>query len=190
MDNLPLRFVERKMTRKNSSLSLISEKTLKKNLMHVYEAAEARVAEELPASFGIVLDGSTFNGRHFIAIFAVFNDVMVMWQINHPSTIVTLTATLGVSYCWRFVLLMRRRILGPKASLISLLTRSHAMTNPVDFIVADNCNVNQYIGNREGALPMVDCASHRFNLAVFDYMDDYDALLTKLHALMTKLRTI
>ncbi|KAE9045762.1 hypothetical protein PR003_g4753 [Phytophthora rubi] len=32
------------------------------------------VSEELPPTFGLVLNGSTFNGRHYIAIFAVFND--------------------------------------------------------------------------------------------------------------------
>ncbi|KAG2997275.1 hypothetical protein PC121_g20074 [Phytophthora cactorum] len=74
VDRLPLSFVERKMTRKNASLPTISEKTLKLYLMRIFESAEGRVAEELPLSFGIVLDGCTFNGRHFITIFAVFND--------------------------------------------------------------------------------------------------------------------
>ncbi|KAE9352545.1 hypothetical protein PR003_g4323 [Phytophthora rubi] len=58
------------------------------------------------------------------------------------------------------------------------------------FMVADNCNVNQYIGSREGALPMVGCASHRFNLAVTDCLTDYETFLAKIHALGTKLRTI
>ncbi|KAF1795105.1 hypothetical protein GQ600_4755 [Phytophthora cactorum] len=48
MDRLPLNFVEHKMTRKNASLSQISEKTLKSYLMRVFDAVEARVSEELP----------------------------------------------------------------------------------------------------------------------------------------------
>jgi len=59
---------------KKSSLSAISKTTLKSYLMRVYQSAEGRVAEELPPSFGVVLDGSTFNGRHYITIFAVFDD--------------------------------------------------------------------------------------------------------------------
>ncbi|KAG3247564.1 hypothetical protein PI124_g7761 [Phytophthora idaei] len=48
MDRLPLNFVEHKMTRKNASLSQISEKILKSYLMRVFDAVEARVSEELP----------------------------------------------------------------------------------------------------------------------------------------------
>ncbi|KAE9127949.1 hypothetical protein PF007_g5428 [Phytophthora fragariae] len=62
------------MTRKNASLSSISETTLKMYLMRVYQFAEVRVSDELPSTFGLLLDGSAFSGRHYIAIFAVFND--------------------------------------------------------------------------------------------------------------------
>ncbi|KAG6948474.1 hypothetical protein JG688_00015073, partial [Phytophthora aleatoria] len=41
IDRLPLNFVERKMTRKNASLSQISEKTLKSYLMRAFDAVEA-----------------------------------------------------------------------------------------------------------------------------------------------------
>ncbi|ETO81843.1 hypothetical protein F444_03913 [Phytophthora nicotianae P1976] len=74
MNRLPLSSVERKMTRKNASLTPIAKNTLKRYLMRIFESVEARVAEELPSTFGIVLDGCTFSGRHYIAIFAVFND--------------------------------------------------------------------------------------------------------------------
>jgi hypothetical protein len=50
MDRLPLAFVERRMTKKHSSLSAISKKTLKSYLMRVYQSAEGRHAEELPPS--------------------------------------------------------------------------------------------------------------------------------------------
>ncbi|KAE8876562.1 hypothetical protein PF003_g39346 [Phytophthora fragariae] len=66
---LPLAIVERKMTRKNPSLSSITEKTLKSYQVRVYQSTETRVAKELPPSFGIVLDDCNFN----IAIFAVFD---------------------------------------------------------------------------------------------------------------------
>ncbi|ETM98979.1 hypothetical protein PPTG_24520 [Phytophthora nicotianae INRA-310] len=57
MDRLPLSLVERKMMRKNASLTPIAKKTLKRYLMRIFKSVEARVAEELPATFGIVLDG-------------------------------------------------------------------------------------------------------------------------------------
>ncbi|ETL48485.1 hypothetical protein L916_01921 [Phytophthora nicotianae] len=70
------------------------------------------------------------------------------------------------------------------------LSRYNKPWDAVPFMVADNCSVNQYIGSREGGLPMVGCASHRFKLAVTDYLTSYKALQSKIHALMTKLRTI
>ncbi|OWZ19264.1 hypothetical protein PHMEG_0006514 [Phytophthora megakarya] len=196
MDRLTQRFVERKTTKKNSSLSSISQKTLKTYLMGVYEAAKARVAEELPASFDIVLDGSTFNDRHFIAIFAVFNDPK-MW---HGDVADDSSKYYSDTDCYtrRFLLLVFCPLnvvedLGAQSLfylIADTLSRINKPWETVHFMVVGNCNVNQYIGNNEGALPMVGCASHRFNLAVSDYMTDYDSPLTKIHALMTKLRTI
>ncbi|KUF85263.1 hypothetical protein AM587_10005540 [Phytophthora nicotianae] len=57
-------------------------------------------------------------------------------------------------------------------------------------MVGDNCSVNQYIGRKEGAIPFIGCASHRFNLAVKDFLKTEDELITKVQALMAKLRTI
>ncbi|EGZ16538.1 hypothetical protein PHYSODRAFT_501688, partial [Phytophthora sojae] len=193
---LPLSFVERKMTRKNASLSSISQKTLKMYLVRVYQSAEARVTEELPPTFGIVLDGSTFSGRHYIAIFAVFNDP----GMCHGTEVRGGTDYYDDTDCYtrRFVLLACCPLdveedLGAQ-SLFDLiadtLTRYNMPWEAVHFIVTDNCNVNQYIGSRKGALPMVGCASHMFNLAVSDYLPDYETLLAKIHALMNKMRTI
>ncbi|ETI53164.1 hypothetical protein F443_03842 [Phytophthora nicotianae P1569] len=61
MNRLPLCSVERKMTRKNASLTPIAKNTLKRYLMRIFESVEARVAEELPSTFGIVLDGYTLS---------------------------------------------------------------------------------------------------------------------------------
>jgi hypothetical protein len=52
------------------------------------------------------------------------------------------------------------------------------------FMVGDNSSVNQYIGRREGALSMVGCASHRFNLATKDFISPNEPLLSRIHARM------
>lgn len=70
------------------------------------------------------------------------------------------------------------------------LSRYNKPYEAVNFMVTDNHSVNQYVGSREGALLMVDCASHRFHLAGSDYLTGYETLLTRIHALMTKLRNI
>jgi len=121
MDRLPLSFVERKMTRMNAVLSPISKKTLKTYLMRVFEFTEVRVAEEQTPTFGIVLDGSTFSGRHFIAIFAVFNDPEMCSGTclrTTPTTSKTRIATLDTSYLWPFVLSPSKKTSGLRASSI------------------------------------------------------------------------
>ncbi|KAG6963906.1 hypothetical protein JG687_00006281 [Phytophthora cactorum] len=70
------------------------------------------------------------------------------------------------------------------------LSRYNKPWNAVKFMVGDNCSVDQYIGRKEGAIPQIGCASHRFNLAVKDYLKKKDELITKVHAFMSKLRTV
>eukprot|EP00644_Phytophthora_capsici_P002948 jgi/Phyca11/103032/e_gw1.7.895.1 len=56
----------------------------------------------------------------------------------------------------------------------------------VAFIVGDNCSTNQSIATKLG-VPLVGCASHRFNLAVNKYLADYEPLLAQVNTLMSKL---
>ncbi|KAE9011541.1 hypothetical protein PR003_g18449 [Phytophthora rubi] len=58
------------MTRKKAVLSSISEKMINMYLMRVYQFAEVRISEELPSTSGLVLEGSTFNGRQALEIFS------------------------------------------------------------------------------------------------------------------------
>ncbi|KAG6951497.1 hypothetical protein JG688_00013704 [Phytophthora aleatoria] len=157
VDRLPLSFVERKMTRKNASLPTISEKTLKLNLMRIFESAEGRFTEELPPSFGIVFDGCTFNGRHFIAIFAVFNDPGMCG--GRPAQDDSEYFDDTDCFTRRFLLLAFcpfdvEEDLGAQ-SLLDLiadtLPRYNKSWEAVRFMVADICSLNQYIGSREGA---------------------------------------
>ncbi|KAE9082332.1 hypothetical protein PF007_g22336, partial [Phytophthora fragariae] len=46
------------------------------------------------------------------------------------------------------------------------------------------------IGRKVGAVPFIGCASHRFNLAMKDYLAKEDALLEKIHALMKRYSTL
>eukprot|EP00644_Phytophthora_capsici_P010759 jgi/Phyca11/104645/e_gw1.9.920.1 len=46
----------------------------------------------------------------------------------------------------------------------------------VGFLVGDNCSTNQSIATKMG-VPLVGCASHRFNLAVGKYLAPHEALL-------------
>lgn len=55
-------------------------------------------------------------------------------------------------------------------------------------MVGDNCSVNQYIGRR--GVPYIGRASHRFALAVRNFIGADDELIVKVHVLMKRLSTI
>ncbi|EGZ06982.1 hypothetical protein PHYSODRAFT_530223 [Phytophthora sojae] len=57
----------------------------------------------------------------------------------------------------------------------------------VGFLVGDNCATNQSIATKIG-IPLVGCASHRFNLAVNKFMEPYDDLLGEVNNLRVELR--
>ena len=57
------------------------------------------------------------------------------------------------------------------------------------FLVSDNCSTNQAITNHT-AFSLLGCASHRFNLAVQQYLEEHKELLGKIHELMKKFSTI
>jgi len=59
----------------------------------------------------------------------------------------------------------------------------------ISFFVGDNCNVNHCIANI-AQKPLIGCYSHKFNLAVEEYLMKYENILDKVHILMVKLRNI
>ncbi|KAG2984272.1 hypothetical protein PC118_g8951 [Phytophthora cactorum] len=63
------------------------------------------------------------------------------------------------------------------------MSRYNKPWEAIKFMVGDNSSVNQYIGSKEGAIPLIGCASHRFNLAVKDFLKGKDELITTVHAL-------
>ena len=56
-------------------------------------------------------------------------------------------------------------------------------------LVADNENLNKALA-RVLKVPMVGCASHRLNLAVNMFMNNYEDLLDKIHATMLKMSSL
>ncbi|EGZ29118.1 hypothetical protein PHYSODRAFT_375103, partial [Phytophthora sojae] len=60
----------------------------------------------------------------------------------------------------------------------------------VSFLVGDNCSTNQCIPRNEGTLPLIGCASHRFNLAVRAFLEAHETMVEKVHKFMKKLATV
>ncbi|ETO99772.1 hypothetical protein F441_22803 [Phytophthora nicotianae CJ01A1] len=55
------------------------------------------------------------------------------------------------------------------------------------FVVGDNCPTNKAIATRL-KVPLIGCASHRFNLAVCEYLTEYEDLIAEVQALCIQLR--
>jgi hypothetical protein len=55
------------------------------------------------------------------------------------------------------------------------------------YLVADNAAVNTCLADLLG-IPMIGCASHRFNLACNKYLESSEVVLQKIESLMTTLR--
>eukprot|EP00644_Phytophthora_capsici_P017641 jgi/Phyca11/120718/e_gw1.42.264.1 len=55
------------------------------------------------------------------------------------------------------------------------------------FVVGDNCPTNKAIATRI-KVPLIGCASHRFNLAVCEYLTEYEDLVAEVQALCIQLR--
>lgn len=72
MERVPFLFCECPPARVNSKLLSITRDTLKLDMKGIQGCVEARIKHELLDAFGLVLDGWSDGGRHYIAIFAVF----------------------------------------------------------------------------------------------------------------------
>ena len=57
------------------------------------------------------------------------------------------------------------------------------------YLVADNAAVNTRLADLLG-IPMIGCASHRFNLACKKYLESSENVLQKIQSLMTSLRQV
>ncbi|OWZ05039.1 hypothetical protein PHMEG_00022946 [Phytophthora megakarya] len=57
------------------------------------------------------------------------------------------------------------------------------------FIVGDNCSTNQSISTGLG-IPLIGCASHRFNLAINRFLQDYQTQIDQIQNLMIQLRHV
>ena len=57
------------------------------------------------------------------------------------------------------------------------------------YLVADNAAVNTRLSDLLG-IPMIGCASHRFNLACKKYLEDSENVIQKIHSLMVNLRQV
>ena len=71
-DNIPIATVEKPTFRNYSNLEAISVNTFSKYLKLVEAAIDKKLQEELPAKFGLVIDGWTEGNTHFFGVYAAY----------------------------------------------------------------------------------------------------------------------
>ncbi|EGZ04635.1 hypothetical protein PHYSODRAFT_292782 [Phytophthora sojae] len=161
-----------------SSLDPISEETLRAGMDGVVVAVERSIASELPARFGIMLDGWTHASEHYIAVFACneVNGCPKTTLLSMAPLLDALDDDLSAQGHLQFLATKLPHDYGVQLAQCR-------------FLVADNCTVNRRLATLM-SVPLVGCASHRLNLAVQADMASHEEDLAAVQALMVKLRTL
>ncbi|KAG2789155.1 hypothetical protein PC116_g27217 [Phytophthora cactorum] len=163
-DRLPFAFVKRRLTRLNVALSTISEDTLLRYIVLLFEVVDVRAARELPdcagGNTGTTGDCAASEyedleslSRRFLLL--AFSPVEMEEHLSTQSQYDLITDT---------------------------LSRYNKLRSAVKFTVGDSRSENQYIGRKEGTIPLIGCASHRFNLEVKDFLKSEGELITDVQA--------
>jgi len=176
-NNFPLSFVESESVRKQSKLRPISCETLKKQMFQVQSLLQQKIKDGIPDKFGLVFDGWSSNGIHFVSLFCVFSNS---------------TKDFKSPVLLKFSPLENEEDLGADSHLEFIIdsVESYGKTRAnILFLVSDNCAVNIAVSTRSG-IPLIGCASHRFNLAMKSFLEPFDTVIKKVNEIMKKFCTI
>jgi len=178
--NMPLSEIENATTRGMVKHKPMCTKTLRKTVLGVASETVKPISEELKRAgkITIVMDGWTCDGTstHYVAIFAGYirpstgdyEEVLLAIQPMLDETSLDAAAHI---------------------ELFESTLKLHCIeVENVACFICDNCATNQKT-SREWGIPMVGCASHRFNLAVREWiksMPGLEDVLEKIATLMGK----
>ncbi|RAW24316.1 hypothetical protein PC110_g19260 [Phytophthora cactorum] len=134
------------------------------------------VAAEMPAKFGLMLDGCSFDSEHYIAVYGYYN---FNGKAQYPLlTMAPLVADPSAHHS----------AASPVNFLREMLMRDYSKRlDDCLLVVGDNCATNQRMGTLMG-VPLVGCASHRLNLADQGLFSQASDDLDQVKKLMTKLK--
>ena len=174
----PFNFVEDHLNRHYTRLQPISENSLKKYIDLVTKEVETRISSILPDKFAIIIDGWSKSSNHFVGVFASFASdnepcgyQTVMLAFSPMLTEESFTAKDHFDFLtW----------------VLQLFEKSF---QNVVAICGDNVEVNKCLANMCN-LPLIGCASHRFNLGVEEFLKPNEAILCKVNQLMGKLKNL
>lgn len=156
--DLPFSFVESSLTRKNTNLPKTSVETVIQKMEMVSEKVMHRIADLLPSQFGLMIDGWTEGGTHYVAVFAIYHtpgdpsadeagDCYVLLSMSPLLDEGSYTAENHAEY------------------LDDVLNMYGKNRSNLLYLVADNCHTNSCLATLL-KIPLFGCHSHKLNLAV------------------------
>ncbi|KAE9319434.1 hypothetical protein PF008_g18272 [Phytophthora fragariae] len=132
------------------------------------------ITEEMGILFGLMFDGWSHGTMHFVSVFALY---VVGGRLQR--TLLALSPLDQGSQDAAAHIELFRNVLAVYNKTVDM----------VQFIVADNCNINRSIDTKL-SIPLFGCASHRFKLAVNKFVTEHELLLQKVNNIMSQLRQI
>jgi hypothetical protein len=174
-DNLPIATVEKTTYRNYSNLEAISVNTFSKYLKLVEAAVDEKLKEELPAKFGLVIDGWTEGNTHYYGVYAAYakdgKNYTRFLTMAPPFDETRFTAQIQADF------------------LVDVTENINRTKEDILFLVADNTNTNPATADILRC-PFIGCASHRFNLAVQKYLEQHQNVITNIHRIMALLSNL
>lgn len=177
MSLLPFNSCENKFFNEFSTFDSIDRCTFKKYLYELFELVRKKISSILPDVFAIIFDGWSHGITHYLGIFATFSSN----ALNGYNSILL-----------AFSPLENEESLNADEHIKFLditLDKYQKSWENVACLIGDNCSTNRSIA-RKMKKSFVGCASHRFNLAVKDYLKTYENILSKVNELMKKLKKL
>jgi hypothetical protein len=157
LKNLPVSFVDCPHTRDIARLKPISARTLRRHILSLRDVLKETLRKELPSKFVVVFDGWSEGTQHYIGVAASY-----MKTVDGKETACQTMLSMKP--------LLTDGITGMRAidhieHLSKVLEGYGKSKNDIICLVGDNCAVNQSMARILG-IPLLGCASHKFNLAV------------------------
>ncbi|RAW27359.1 hypothetical protein PC110_g16242 [Phytophthora cactorum] len=172
--NMSLSEVDDPLTRIMSKLKPVCSKTLKVYLAMVAEAVEATISAEMSGPFVIMFDASTFILENYVALFAMY------WHDGKLKQTLLVIAPMEEGDL---------TVQSPCLFIQRTIEFFHQSETNLAFLIGDNCATSRVIATRLN-VPLIGCASHRFNLAVNSFLDNHKPEVDAVSTLMAALRTI
>jgi hypothetical protein len=158
MKNLPVSIVDCPYTRDITRLKKVSAQTLRCHILELLSVVKETIQAELPPKFIIVFDGWTEGFHHYIGIAAAYLKVGADSEEVPVQSILSMKPLLADG--------MKGMRATDHLEHVEKVLESYGKTlENILYLVGDNCSVNQSMARILG-VPLIGCASHKFNLAV------------------------